>query len=261
MRSEAVETPLKSPSFEIPNRKKCKQGSKRARGMVTCALGNRIRYLPNTRIGLHRVCNLIHLLSSPGAYAYTLCPLLPPHNRAAITYRPLKESTNISKSPWKKIRLTPSSPSGQGWLHSIKTPKRESLKDQVQCLRQPPAPGKMTRAGTQMRRSPGYNLYTTKRHGQQRTYGQRFRSRPIGSYFNRGVQRADMTGFKNLGNSCYMNAVLQALLGIKPFVQDLMEAGRKKLMAKSFIKALIDINKEKVKRQKVSGLLILADIT
>ncbi|XP_032222753.2 ubiquitin carboxyl-terminal hydrolase 37 isoform X1 [Nematostella vectensis] len=33
--------------------------------------------------------------------------------------------------------------------------------------------------------------------------------------------KTQLTGFSNLGNTCYMNAILQSLLGIEPFAQDL----------------------------------------
>jgi len=60
----------------------------------------------------------------------------------------------------------------------------------------------------------------------------------------------EMTGFKNLGNTCYMNAVLQALLGLKPFTSDLTNVSANVVPKKSFMEEMLTLYREKKKQQE-----------
>ncbi|PRP88987.1 ubiquitin specific peptidase 37 [Planoprotostelium fungivorum] len=57
-------------------------------------------------------------------------------------------------------------------------------------------------------------------------------------------------GMKNYGNTCYVNAVLQALLNLRPFTDDLkhLAQSRLKLPEKSFCRALLNLRADMTRR-------------
>lgn len=164
-----------------------------------------------------------------------------------------------TKKPiFPKLKLSPgkSSSSSATWLQGIKASVSTGLAEQA------PPPKPPLRRSPKSSRSGGVTgNYDLKR--PRKTYGKKY-SGSSGSSTGRGGflksslqrrlvssasrsvwSRSEMTGFRNLGNSCYMNAVLQALLGMRGFVRDLESVDTDRFARDSFYGALLDIARRK----------------
>src|SRR5690606_20807767 len=59
------------------------------------------------------------------------------------------------------------------------------------------------------------------------------------------------SSFKNLGNTCYMNAVLQCLISLKPFIYDLQHDLFFKSTDLSFHRSILSVTEESMQKRGV----------
>ncbi len=136
----------------------------------------------------------------------------------------------------------------KGWLKEVLKTKTESISSQVPK----PFPSKTSynmffRAGKSSYnrgglRKPRRNVYSA--YPKVSKY---FSKSTPNSKWNASATRG---GFKNLGNSCYMNAILQALLGVEDFVSDLRAKMPNNVSKKSFYAAFLELDQQRALRQK-----------